>query len=171
MLLSILFHTQIGYYGQFLILRWQLRREARAAWLASLPDARLEAFSLEAVNTSGKWEEEGKEFSWHDQMYDVIRQKTIEGKTWLYCLDDERETNLIQQSNDITSISQDKWQHTPAQKDGRLSFFKMDITLLPGTEDIRMRGARLIQQFYALATPVPPYHVQEIPVPPPEHKA
>src|SRR5882757_5128062 len=125
--LIILFHTQMGYYGQFLIQRWQLRREARAAWIASLPDSGFEAISLEEVNTSGKWEEEGEEFSFRDQMYDVIRQRKIEGKTWLYCLDDERESQLVQQSNNITALNQDM----PGKKDLRLSFLKMSDTLLP----------------------------------------
>ena len=163
-LLMILFHTQIGYYGQFLIQRWQLRREARAAWLASLPDSKFEAFSLEEVNTSGKWEEKGEEFSLRDQMYDVIRQRTINGKTWLYCLDDERESHLIQQSNNITALNQDM----PGKKDLRLSFSKMSDTLLPRSPGLlALAGLPNSQHLHTFAAPIPPFHVSEIPVPPP----
>lgn len=162
--LIILFHTQIGYYGQFLILRWQLRREARAAWLASLPDSRFEAISLEEVNTSGKWEEAGEEFSLRDQLYDVIRQRNVDGKTWLYCLDDERESRLIQQSNNITALNQD----TPGKKDLRLSFLKMSDTLLPRSQDLlTLTGLPRSQNLPTLAVSLLPFHVSEIPVPPP----
>lgn len=163
-LLIILFHTQIGYYGQFLILRWQLRREARAAWIASLPDSRFEAISLEEVNTSGKWEEPGEEFSLRDQLYDVIRQKKIDGKTWLYCLDDERESHLIRQSNTITALNQDM----PGKKALRLSFLKMSDTLVPGIQGLlTLALLPCSQNLHTLAVPIPPFHVSEIPVPPP----
>lgn len=162
--LLILFHTQIGYYGQFLIRRWQLRREARAAWIASLPDSRFEAISLEEVNTSGKWEEAGEEFSLRDQMYDVIRQRKIKGKIWLYCLDDERESQLVQQSNNITALNQDM----PGKKDLRLSFLKMSDILVPRSQDLlALTLLPCLRSLPTLAAPLLPFHVSEIPVPPP----
>jgi hypothetical protein len=100
-LLLLLFYTQLGYYGQFLFLQWQLKEAAREAWIAALPDTALFRVSLADVNARGKWEEAGRECWFNDHLYDVIRQKTIDGKTWLFCLDDDNEERLIRGSGEF----------------------------------------------------------------------
>ena len=41
------------------------------------------------------WEEKGEEFILDDVYYDVIRTEVRNGKTYLYCLNDEHEEELI----------------------------------------------------------------------------
>jgi hypothetical protein len=97
----LLFYTQLGYYGQFLLRQWQLKAAAREAWIAALPDAALTRISLADLDSHGKWEEAGRECWLNDHLYDVIRRKTIDGKTWLFCLDDENEEQLIRRSGEF----------------------------------------------------------------------
>jgi hypothetical protein len=106
-ILVILFYTQLGYYGQFVIQQWVLKEEAREAWIATLPDRCFFRVRLADVNTSGHWEEEGKECWYNNHLYDVIRQKTEGGAVWLYCMDDEREARLIRQSGEVTHANQE----------------------------------------------------------------
>lgn len=80
----------------------QLREEAREAWLSRLPDGQFRRISLADVNATGKWQDGGRECWYKGHLYDVIKQKDIGGKTYLFCLDDEREARLIDQSAEIT---------------------------------------------------------------------
>jgi hypothetical protein len=97
----LLFYTQLGYYGQFLLLQWQIKAAAREAWIAALPDAALTRISPADIDSHGKWEEDGRECWLNDHLYDVIRRKTIDGKIWLFCLDDENEEHLIRRSGEF----------------------------------------------------------------------
>ncbi len=74
-ILAILFYTQLGYYGQFVIQQWMLKEAARETWIAALPDRCFFRVRLVEVNTAGHWEEEGKECWYNNHLYDVIRQK------------------------------------------------------------------------------------------------
>ena len=103
----LLFYTQLGYYGQFMFLQWQMKEAARESWIAALPDRSFFVVRLSDVNETGKWEEAGKECWYKDHLYDVIRRKTIEDVVWLYCMDDEREEHLIRQSGEFTRATQD----------------------------------------------------------------
>jgi len=134
-MLSALFYTQIGYYWQFLILQMKAREEAHEAWLGSLPDAQLFRISPEDVTTSGRWTEAGKECWFKDHLYDVVRQKKIGGKTIFFCMDDERETQLVERSGEMTKAAQDH----PGKK-GPPSFpGKMgDVLLSQGSNHVRL---------------------------------
>ncbi|HXO74450.1 MAG TPA: hypothetical protein VN824_04450, partial [Puia sp.] len=103
----LLLYTQLGYYGQFLILQWQMKEAAREASLVALPDTAFFRVSLADVNARGKWEEAGRECWINDHLYDVIRQKTIDGRTWLFCLDDDNEERLIRGSGEFAHAGHD----------------------------------------------------------------
>jgi hypothetical protein len=106
-MLSILFYTQMGYYGQFVIQQWLLKEAAREAWILALPDNSFFRVSLADIDAAGKWEEAGKECWYKEHLYDVIRQRKLGGVTWLFCLDDEREARLIRQSGELTHANHD----------------------------------------------------------------
>ena len=106
-ILAILFYTQMGYYGQFVIQQLALKEEAREAWIAALPDQSFFRVRLADVNAAGHWEEEGKECWYRNHLYDVIRRKVDSNTVWLYCMDDEREARLIKQSGEMTHSNYD----------------------------------------------------------------
>ena len=108
MILAVLFYTQLGYFGQFVIQQWMLKEEAHAAWISALPDRCLFRVSLAAVDASGHWTEAGRECWYNNHLYDVIRRKTAAGTVWLYCMDDEREATLIRRSGEITHANHDR---------------------------------------------------------------
>ena len=108
MLLLPLCYAQLGYYGQTIFLQWRMKEAARKARIAALPDAVMLRLSLAELNASGRWEEEGKECWYKGHLYDVIRERTVDGTTWLYCLDDVREERLIEGSVHVTRANLDQ---------------------------------------------------------------
>ena len=54
------------------------------------------------MNNNIRWEEKGKEFSMNGELFDVVRTKTINGKTILYCLNDTKEQQIINEYNNQT---------------------------------------------------------------------
>jgi hypothetical protein len=108
LLLLPLCYTQFGYYAQTLFLQWRMKEAAREARISALPDAAMLRISVAELNRSGRWEDQGKECWYKGHLYDVIRQRTAGGTTWLYCLDDESEEGLIHGSVDVTRANQEQ---------------------------------------------------------------
>ncbi|HEY4149811.1 MAG TPA: hypothetical protein VGM41_12820 [Chitinophagaceae bacterium] len=73
---------------------------------SQLPDSLLVTISLTDNRDSIHWEEEGKEFSFHQQLYDVVRNTYKDKKTWLVCLADEKEEALVDRVCDVTGNNQ-----------------------------------------------------------------
>jgi len=63
--------------------------------LAYIPDSSLEVFVAEEYGDKIVWEEENKEFSIEGVLYDVARIKKNDGKTFLYCINDKQEKQLL----------------------------------------------------------------------------
>ena len=63
--------------------------------LAYIPDSSLEVFVAEEFGDRIVWEEENKEFSIEGVLYDVARIKKIDGKTFLFCINDKQEKQLL----------------------------------------------------------------------------
>ena len=63
--------------------------------LAYIPDSSLEVFVAEEYGDKIVWEEENKEFSIEGVFYDVARIKKSDGKTFLYCINDQQEKQLL----------------------------------------------------------------------------
>lgn len=63
--------------------------------LAYIPDSSLEVFVAEEFGDKIIWEEENKEFSIQGVLYDVARIKKSDGKTFLYCINDKQEKQLL----------------------------------------------------------------------------
>ena len=63
--------------------------------LAYIPDSSLEVFVAVEFGDKIVWEEENKEFSIEGVLYDVARIKKSDGKTFLYCINDKQEKQLL----------------------------------------------------------------------------
>jgi len=63
--------------------------------LSHIPEASLEVLVAEELGDKIVWEEENKEFSIEGTLYDVVRIKKSEGKTFLYCINDKEEKQLL----------------------------------------------------------------------------
>ena len=63
--------------------------------LALIPESSLNVFVVEELGDKIVWEEANKEFSFEGTLYDVARIKKSEGKTFLYCINDKQEKQLL----------------------------------------------------------------------------
>jgi len=93
--LSILFTSQVGYYFIYTIHQYIIKEEMERELLAYIPDSSLEVFVAEEFGDRIVWEEENKEFSIEGVLYDVARIKKNHGKTFLYCINDKQEKQLL----------------------------------------------------------------------------
>lgn len=63
--------------------------------LAHVSESSLEVIIAEQVFDKIVWEEKNKEFSLDGVLYDVARIEKKDGKTFLYCINDKKEKQLL----------------------------------------------------------------------------
>jgi len=63
--------------------------------LLNTPDNSLEIFVAEEYSEKIYWEKKDKEFILGGVMFDVVRIKKSNGKTFLYCINDKKEKQLL----------------------------------------------------------------------------
>ncbi len=152
----------MGYYFTGVIYRNMAREEIKSRLLQSIPDNELTAISVQDNAATISWEEEGKEFSLNDRMYDVVRNREVNGKKLLLCLDDEKESRLVEKMKTQTGSQQ----QTPG-KDGKMPVFKLvyDAIIIPdniyqalvpaSSRVFMMYDASLLQQAASITVPPP----------------
>jgi hypothetical protein len=69
--------------------------------VSQLKEEELQVISL-TDNKQIFWEENGKEFLFNGEMYDVVKTRSVNGKMMLYCIDDKKEKALVDNYNLIT---------------------------------------------------------------------
>ena len=97
--ISLIAFSQIGYY----LIILQARQEHKA-YIKKLLHQNISENLLTAIDyTANKqviyWEEEGEEFFFNGEIYDLVKIKNVAGKLYLYCINDEKENELIDQYN------------------------------------------------------------------------
>jgi len=94
-LLAILFTSQVGYYFIYTVHQYMIKEEMEREMLTLIPESSLEVFVAEELGDKIIWEEANKEFSIDGVLYDIARIKKSEGKTFLYCINDKQERQLL----------------------------------------------------------------------------
>jgi predicted transcriptional regulator len=94
-LLVILFTSQVGYYFIYTIHQHIIKGKIEKELLANIPASSLEVFVAEELGNKILWEEDNKEFSINGILYDVARIERVDEKTFLYCINDKQEKQLL----------------------------------------------------------------------------
>ena len=63
--------------------------------LKQIPDSSLEVIVVENFGDEIRWKEKNKEFSLDGVLYDVVRIQKREGNSYLYCINDKKEKQLL----------------------------------------------------------------------------
>lgn len=102
LLIFVLAYSQVGYY--FVSRHYQaLHKEViKEKILSQLKEEELKIISVSDNHQQIYWEEEGKEFLFKGEMYDVVKTKTVDGEVMLYCINDKKERELVDNYNLIT---------------------------------------------------------------------
>jgi hypothetical protein len=94
-LLTILFTSQVGYYFIYTIHQYIIKEEMEREMLKKIPESSLEVFIAGQYGDRIEWREKDKEFSIDGVLYDVARIKRSGGRTFLYCINDKKEKQLL----------------------------------------------------------------------------
>jgi hypothetical protein len=105
-----------GYYPVFKLSQWEVRKEMKRKLKLGVPEKELHHIN---ANLKVEWVEEGREFRYHGEMYDIIRTETVNDKPVFVCISDEEEESLFSQ---LDRIVDDELDHgnSPAKQKGNL---------------------------------------------------
>ena len=98
--------------------------------LAHIPDSSLEIFVAEELGDRIVWEEDNKEFSIDGVLYDVARINKLDGKTFLYCINDKQEKRLLDSLAKAVNAN-----HGNKQEKNRIKSLLVDIVCLNDQEE------------------------------------
>ncbi|WP_460560559.1 hypothetical protein [Ferruginibacter profundus] len=166
LILSLLFFSQIGYRFIYLIEQHQLKEQVEEQLLSVVNDDQLEKINVDDNLDKISWEEEGKEFYLNGQMYDVARKEMVNGKTILYCLNDKKEEQLLE---NMLKKERSNADNTSGNKDGKhnMKFQVSDFTQQI-QEAVFNNKILPVQKFQEYATPVCTV-IKEVNTPPPNN--
>ena len=98
--------------------------------LAHVPESSLEVIIAEQVADKIVWEEKNKEFSLDGILYDVARIEKKEGKTFLYCINDKKEEQLL--DNLIKAVNKN---HDNKQGRNNIKSLLLDLVCMSDEEE------------------------------------
>lgn len=84
--------SQVGSFIVYKIKQAEIKEEIKTKMIAQLSDEAFKVFENPRENKEIDWEEADKEFTYHGEMYDVVR---IEKGNTYYCLKDSKEKKLL----------------------------------------------------------------------------
>lgn len=121
--------SEAGYFLYYSIQRYQIKQEIKKELSSVIEAHLLETIELEKNAAAIEWEEEGEEFFFNNSMYDVKRIEKINGKTFLYCINDDKENALLKKMVVATEKNQkEKKNHSFKFQ---LPYFLVTTTFLP----------------------------------------
>lgn len=98
--------NSVGYFVMNRYLREKVKREIKQEIKSGVPAGRLTTIIYTAGNSGEfKWKDE-KEFSYRGNMYDIVSQECLpNGLTLFHCINDEQETVLFRNLNQLVNNS------------------------------------------------------------------
>jgi hypothetical protein len=112
----MLFIGQVGYYFIYTIQQHYIKEQAEEQLMAGMPESSLQVIDGGVNKKNIEWKEEDKEFCMDGQLYDVAKIKNVNGKTLIYCLNDKKETQLLQ---DLSNIIKEGIDQNAGNKDNK----------------------------------------------------
>lgn len=112
------------------------------------------------------WEDEGREFYLHGRLYDVAYTRTVNGRTFIYCLNDTKEEKLLANLVKISGNQVDQNGGNPAG-DHMVKFHSPDLILFTETGFLPQQ---ILQQRYFVNTINLISVTTDVPTPPPDQK-
>ena len=136
-LILLLAFTQLGYYFFMSGTQDNLKSEMRTRIYGQLNPSELEIITLTGNQENILWEENGNEFSFKGEMFDLVKKVNENGIELLYCINDVKEKQLVDRYNEITKHnSSGKKEHSNIETITLFEPVKEDISspvvVLPG---------------------------------------
>lgn len=105
----------VGYYLWFSYVKNNIQKEIRQEIRKGLEDKDLTLITIPIDDESGLcWIKPGKEFTYHGEMFDVVKIKISNNKKYIYCINDTKEKKLIADFSKNNESSGPKARKSPA---------------------------------------------------------
>ena len=102
-MLLMLIYSLGGYYFLMINIQRNLKENIKEKIVHQVAGNELDTISFTDNRERIYWEtDEDNEFSFNDEMYDVVKTKTVNGKVMLYCINDKKEKELVDNYNLVT---------------------------------------------------------------------
>ena len=125
-LLVLFVISQVGYYCVYHYQQNRIKEDVKRQLFANVPESSLLVFEIDTPGI--EWEEEGKEFYLHGELFDVAKIKNVAGKTFIYCINDKKEEKLLQ---DLAQTIKSQTDNNGSGKSGKheIKFQITDLTI------------------------------------------
>ena len=107
-MLVMLAFSQIGYYFIMHHEQQEQKEYIKELLQKNLADEVMTIIDFTANKEKIYWEEEGKEFFYEGEMYDLVKTKNENEKIFFYCINDTKEKELINNYNTVTKNNSSK---------------------------------------------------------------
>lgn len=88
--------NQVGHHLVFTLAKWNAKQIISEHLKSNIVD---ELVEMIPVNPNMHWESKDDEFELSGKMYDVVKKEVANNKTIYYCINDEKESSLLQVYN------------------------------------------------------------------------
>jgi hypothetical protein len=123
----LLFFQLTGYLFIFEVQRYQIKKEIKHRIKHGVPQQELVLFKIPISQQAEsqqdfQWKDK-REFRYGGQMYDVVFEKNHHDTTWIYCISDEKETQLFTHLDKQINQSMNQNRERKQQRDRGLLLF------------------------------------------------
>jgi hypothetical protein len=127
LIFSILY-SLMGFYLVFNIEKDTIKEEIKEKLINSLPENELSLIKISSGEYSQiTWTEEGREFRYNGNMFDVVKIKIRTDTTYYYCYIDQKENKLFSNLDELVKDQTDSSKSKTNQKKQEIIYFYCDL--------------------------------------------
>jgi hypothetical protein len=127
LLVFVFFYSFVGFYLNFAIEQCRIKEEVKEKIIHNLPDKYLTIIKVSSRNLEKiTWTEEGNEFRYGGNLYDVVKIRQVNGDTYYSCYCDVKESKLIANLDKLVKDQTDHSQSRTIQKKIQINIFFHD---------------------------------------------
>jgi len=154
-LIFVFFYSIMGFYLNFEIVKLRIKEEVKERIIKTLPDNELSMIKISSGDKEKiKWLEEGKEFRYNGNMYDVVRIKKGIDATYYYCFNDKKEYKLLAHLDKLVKEQTDNSQSRTNQKKQEITYFFQKTLSIPRLVEIPVLYFALPSRYQSIVTDV-----------------
>lgn len=94
-LFSVFFCSQLGYFFMYALLRYEADEIMENCLFSSIKEKECDVINYSDDQQQIYWEEKDRTFVLNGNEYDVVKTRQIDGKTYLFCITETRECEML----------------------------------------------------------------------------
>jgi hypothetical protein len=127
LLVFVFFYSIVGFYLNFAVEQCRIKEEVKENIIHNLPDKYLTIIKVSSKDQEKiAWTEEGNEFRFEGNLYDVVKIRHENGTTYYSCFCDLKENQLLVNLDKLVKDQTDHSQSRTIQKKIQINMFFHD---------------------------------------------